>query len=244
MSGSESPDHEERIGLVGCVKTKLDHAAPAKDLYTSRLFRGRRAFVERSCARWFILSAKHGLVDPDAVLEPYDVTLDSATAAERRAWSDRVLVEIRERLGSLDGLTFEAHAGSNYLDFGVVEGMRASGARVMRPTEGLGLFEQQAFYSSGRSRDAKRARRVSPTGGTGGKYAPLAEYLKGQVTGVDLDFDAIGALVGGLPTSARRHRAWWANDATHPQARAWLEAGWRVAAVDLEGSHVRFEPGD
>jgi hypothetical protein len=236
----------ERIGLVGCVKTKLDHAAPAKDLYTSPLFRGRRAFVERSCARWFILSAKHGLVDPDTVLEPYDVTLDSATPSERRAWSDRVLVEIRDCLGFLDGLTFEAHAGSNYLDFGVVEGMRASGARVVRPAEGLGLFEQQAFYSSSRSRDSKPASgRVSPSRAEGGKYAPLAEFLKGRKTEqVDVDFDVIDTLVGGLPTSARRHRAWWANDATHSQARGWLEAGWRVAAVDLEGLRVRFEPGD
>lgn len=233
----------ERIGLVGCVKTKLDHAAPARELYSSPLFRGRRAYVERSCERWFILSAKHGLVEPHAVVEPYDVTLDSATPAERRAWSANVLVAIQERVGALDEVTFEAHAGSNYLDSGLVEGLRASGAHVVRPAEGLGLFEQQVFYSSNTPRDpTPSSGRVPPARGEAGKYAPITEFLRGWGTElVDVDFDRIGALVGGLPASARRHRAWWANDATHSQARGWLEAGWRVASVNLEASRVRFE---
>jgi hypothetical protein len=64
-----------RVGLVGCVKSKQSQAAPARELYVSPLFRGRRAWVERTCDRWFILSAKHGLVEPDRVLAPYDEIL-------------------------------------------------------------------------------------------------------------------------------------------------------------------------
>jgi hypothetical protein len=41
------------------VKKKEDHELPARDLYVSPLFRGRREYVERSCDRWFILSALH-----------------------------------------------------------------------------------------------------------------------------------------------------------------------------------------
>jgi len=52
----------------------------AKDLYVSTLFFGRRSFVERSCGQWWILSAEHGLVHPDEVLGPYDVTLKDASA--------------------------------------------------------------------------------------------------------------------------------------------------------------------
>ena len=56
-----------RVGLVGCVKKKGSSPAPAGDLYISPLFIGRRRFVEASCDRWFILSALHGLLDPDQV---------------------------------------------------------------------------------------------------------------------------------------------------------------------------------
>jgi hypothetical protein len=48
--------------LVSCVKDKLDHPAPAKDLYTSDLFRKARGYAERVGVPWFILSSEHGLV--------------------------------------------------------------------------------------------------------------------------------------------------------------------------------------
>jgi hypothetical protein len=56
-------------------------AAPAGDLYVSSLFMGRRRFVEASCDRWFILSALHGGVDPDEVIEPYDESLVASRTA-------------------------------------------------------------------------------------------------------------------------------------------------------------------
>jgi hypothetical protein len=92
-----------RIGLVGCVKGKGPTAAPAGELYTSPLFVGRRRFVEGSCDRWFILSALHGLIDPNEVIEPYDASLVSAGVAERRAWAERVLASLDETLGDVTG---------------------------------------------------------------------------------------------------------------------------------------------
>jgi hypothetical protein len=44
------------VVLVGCVKTKLSHAAAARDLYISPLFRKQRAYAEGSGSPWFILS--------------------------------------------------------------------------------------------------------------------------------------------------------------------------------------------
>lgn len=72
------------------------------------------------------------------------------------------------------------------------------------------------------------------------KYAPLRDYLAGQPPTIDaltLTFAQIEALIGGpLPVTAQtrqfwvnRRRAWDASS----QARAWHDAGWRVAAVSL-----------
>jgi hypothetical protein len=141
-----------RVGLVGCVKQKLHHPATAADLYVSPLFRGRLRYVERTCERWFILSALHGLVRPDALLEPYDVTLNDASQAQRRAWADMVLRQLDAELESCAELTFEIHAGANYADFGLVAGLRARDATVVRPTSGLSMGRQLAFYA-----DADRA---------------------------------------------------------------------------------------
>jgi hypothetical protein len=153
MSSSPSPaplsPDGRKIGLVGCVKTKLDQSAPARDLYTSPLFRGRRAWVEQTCSRWFVLSALHGLVDPERVIEPYDVTLGAASIAQRQAWSAKVLDQLEKRLGSLSGLVFEIHAGADYTDFGLIDGLRKRGATVELPVAGLKMGEQLSTYQNG-----------------------------------------------------------------------------------------------
>ncbi len=138
-----------RIGLVGCVKSKLSYPAPAKDLYTSPLFRGARCAVERSCDRWFVLSALHALVEPDRVIDPYEYTLATASPLERTEWSSRVLKDLEESLGAdLSRHTLEAHAGRAYLGFGLVEGLTVRGARVELPVDGLGLGKRLAFYKA------------------------------------------------------------------------------------------------
>ena len=150
-----------RIGLVGCVKKKLDRAAPAADLYISRLFRGRRAYVGRTCESWFILSALYGLVRPDDLLEPYNVALSSASRAERCAWAASVLSQLDVELGSCAGLTFEIHAGANYVEYGLVEGLMARGAMVEWPCAGLSMGQQLAFYAEPHA-TATAARTTAP----------------------------------------------------------------------------------
>lgn len=135
-----------RIGLVGCVKTKRVCAAAAKDLYISPLFKGRRQFVERSCDRWFILSALHGLVPPEQILEPYDETLVATPRGHRRLWAERVLHQIDDVLGNIHGDQFELHAGADYLAFGIEGGLTARGATVDNPVRGLSQGQQLAFY--------------------------------------------------------------------------------------------------
>jgi hypothetical protein len=141
-----SPVVRRRIALVGCVKQKLEHPAPARDLYTSDLFRKRVAHAAATCGSWLILSAKHGLVDPDRVLAPYDLETKRLPAVERCAWSSRVLQKLLGRFGSLEGLTFEVHAGREYWDYGLATGLRAVGAKFENPLEGLSIGQQKSWY--------------------------------------------------------------------------------------------------
>jgi hypothetical protein len=79
---------------------KLDHAAPARELYCSPLFRAARAYVEQKYGpdRWLILSARYGLLEPDRVIEPYDVTLHRFSAVQRRVWAERVASALSARI--------------------------------------------------------------------------------------------------------------------------------------------------
>jgi len=132
------------IALISCVKSKLDHPAPAAELYTSALFKRQREWAIARCGSWFILSAKHGLLRPNHVVAPYELTLKRAPAVERRAWSLRVLDQLRSQLHTLDGRYFEIYAGKDYCDDGLVDGLRYAGATVVLPWNGQSLGQRIA----------------------------------------------------------------------------------------------------
>lgn len=75
------------------------------------------------------------------------------------------------------------------------------------------------------------------------KYNELRDLLRGQARGTQYTFAELAAVVpGGLPPSAYRYEAWWANDdRTHVQCRAWGDAGF-TAHPDLDRQVVEFRP--
>jgi len=69
--------------ITSCSKEKLDHPAPAKDLYVGTLFRLVRQYAERNQYDLRIISAKYGLVTPDQKLEPYDLQIQNTGDVDR-----------------------------------------------------------------------------------------------------------------------------------------------------------------
>lgn len=214
-------------------------------MYTSTLFRGRMRAVEASCDTWFVLSAKHGLLDPHEIIEPYDVALKDLSPAAQRAWSAAVLDSLHLRLSDLRGRAFEIHAGSAYRDNGLVSGLENAGATVEIPTEGLTIGQQLAFYGKGTRWPAVE----DPTGVLGRPttgYGRIGEFLHASgEESVTLSFTSVEEALGrALPASARKYPPWWANTDQSPQGRGWLGYGWRVGRVQLESGVVRFDRMD
>jgi hypothetical protein len=75
------------------------------------------------------------------------------------------------------------------------------------------------------------------------KYEPLRGFLA-QAEGdeVPMRFDEIEQVLGfALPSSARRHPAWWSNHhGTNVAVNAWRGAGFRTARVDIGDERLVF----
>lgn len=126
--------------LISCVKTKLDRPAKAKYLYMSSLFRMGYGYAKSlKPDNIFILSAKHGLISDKEVIKPYNVTLNNMKAADRRKWSERVLVELG-RKADLQNDLFVFLAGIKYREY-LLPHVR----NHQIPMEGMDLFEQLAW---------------------------------------------------------------------------------------------------
>jgi cytoplasmic iron level regulating protein YaaA (DUF328/UPF0246 family) len=102
------------VVLLSCVKSKRAQRCRAGDMYTSPLFQKMMAYAESlKPSRTFILSAKYGLLSPDDLIEPYELTLKKMKKPERRAWADKVLAALRQSC-DLDTDEFVFLAGVPY----------------------------------------------------------------------------------------------------------------------------------
>lgn len=134
----------DAIILVSCVKSKLPHSAPARELYTSPWFKKVRSIVEASGARWFVLSSLYGLVAPNTKIAPYDHTLNNLGVAERRAWAKRVIEKLMPEIAGQRRVVI--FAGHRYREF-LTEPLRRHGITVVVPMAHLARGEQLSWLS-------------------------------------------------------------------------------------------------
>ena len=69
-------------------------------------------------------------------------------------------------------------------------------------------------------------------------WSLLTTYLGRIPDSVTLTLPELAVIVGGLPLSAYKHRAWWSGDRTH--VNSWKSAGFTTSNLQM-GSQVTFE---
>jgi hypothetical protein len=142
---SRRPPAEVDVVIVGCVSSKQAGPAPAKDLYVSPLWEKRRRYAESSGRPWVIFSAEHGILEPDQVIDYYDVALKNLPIQTRRSKGEQATDQLEELFGPLRGKTFEIHAGAAYVD--ALRGpLKRSGASLKTPLNGLSIGYQLQWY--------------------------------------------------------------------------------------------------
>ena len=128
-----------RIALVSCVKTKRNSTVAAKDMYISQLFVGMRRYAEQNSDAWFILSAEHGVLQPDQVIAPYERTIKTMSKLDRMAWNERVQNKLQELLPT--SAVTVVLAGVRYRE-GVVPFLNSNGFKIEIPMEGKKFGQQ------------------------------------------------------------------------------------------------------
>jgi hypothetical protein len=219
------PVPSSRVVLVSCTLRKLGRPAPARDLYRGTVFDKAREYAEDAGLRWFVVSAKYGLLDPDDVVGPYDLRLEDREARYREVWGRFVAAQLAERM-PLSGATVEAHASRSYVE-PLREPLERAGATLVTPLEGLRQGERLSWYGHrsatasvratlGATRDAlaDRSRALSPaalraTGPEGletpGLYAWWVDEQGAGQLSVGLGHDvAAGLIYLGQAGAARR----------------------------------------
>ncbi|WP_423709330.1 DUF6884 domain-containing protein [Undibacterium sp. WLX3042] len=105
---------KNKIILISCVSQKLEQSEKVQNLYISTLFRYNLKYARSLKPNGiYVLSAKHGLLNLDQEIEPYEQTLNTMRFSEIKEWARLVLQQLSE-IASLDEDEFIFLAGNKY----------------------------------------------------------------------------------------------------------------------------------
>ena len=101
-----------------CCCSPRPASSPTRPATAAELFRGpgfvrARELAATSGTPWFVLSAKHGLLEPADVVGPFDLQLGERSSAYRSAWGEWVVAQLGERV-PLEGAVVEVHGGVDF----------------------------------------------------------------------------------------------------------------------------------
>ena len=102
-----------RVVLIGSSGATAAGPVRVADLFRSAGFVRAREHAMRSGMSWFVLSAKHGLLEADDVVAPYYLELGDSSTTYRSAWGEWVAAQLGERV-QLSGVTVEVHGGVDF----------------------------------------------------------------------------------------------------------------------------------
>lgn len=142
MNLPEIQSSSNTVCLVSCTSRKSDHPAKAEFIYKSPLFSSARSYAEKRASQWFILSAKHGLLSPDDVIEPYNESLLNKSDSQRQEWAERAHQALFARIPAGGRVIFLA--GSAYRSY-LAPMLEAEGRETAAPMSALGIGSQVAW---------------------------------------------------------------------------------------------------
>lgn len=143
----ESLEHPPIIGLVGCGKAKRHGTWPAAQLYTGSLFSLSRRFAIYKCDEHYVLSAKHGLIRPDKVIEAYNYSLYDLKLSQRDVWALGVSSRLQTLFPADMQIDFMILAGEGYIA-PLRDAFRKKSDlawNLVNPLDGLSLFGRMAW---------------------------------------------------------------------------------------------------
>ena len=132
-----------KIALISCTKLKQSYPCEAQEMYLlSQLFKKASYYIkQQNYDKWFILSAKYGLLNPNDIIEPYDLTLSNMKSEDIKKWSEKIFNQLV--IYNIDEIDF--YTGEKYRKY-LISLLKEKNIICNIPLKGLGIGQQLKFY--------------------------------------------------------------------------------------------------
>jgi hypothetical protein len=131
------------IVVVGCTKTKKAYRCKASEMYSeSTLFQKTIRYINSYYyLPYVILSAKYGIITPETVIDPYDVSITGVS--KNTEDYNKILWDVAAKLGDYDKII--ALCGSPYVN---TISKVCVGKVIVEPMKGMGIGQRLQFLDS------------------------------------------------------------------------------------------------
>lgn len=141
----------EVLGVVQASPTLAQKHAPADEAYATEFFRLKREFTRTAHDDWLVLSATHGLLEPDERVASDEVTFEEMQPAAQARWALDVVAELatvvrRNEYDEVAVLASRSVRNTLTERGGLRDRILAAGATVSEPLAGLGGEEHQQAW--------------------------------------------------------------------------------------------------
>ena len=137
-----------KLGLLSCTKLKQNYSCPAKKMYApSPLFSKAYAYASKNYDQIGILSAKYGLLLPDEIIEPYELSLKTMKKKQKHVWATRVNTQLETKLDMNSIRRVYIHAGKDYREH-IIPHFQQRDIEIVIPLEGLSFGRQLKWYNN------------------------------------------------------------------------------------------------
>ncbi|WP_070120569.1 DUF6884 domain-containing protein [Bacillus marinisedimentorum] len=135
----------KRVGLLATARKKQNRPAPVHSFYTSTLFQKSIAYAAQYYDTLYFYNAKDGLLFPDTIMQPYDVSIRSLSSGQKLEWADRIVKQLSRHEPAGECSVF-LHGGKVYRDY-LEPALQKAGFSFEVPLQGLGIGRQLSWYS-------------------------------------------------------------------------------------------------
>ena len=150
------------IAIIQCVSGKKDEKLPARELYDTDFFDKMRSYAESAADRYWILSAEHGLIEPDDEIEPYDTDARELSDDEKAKLQNQIGAKLHQDDGVFWNGRLEIVVSEPYRElleraFGATAPLTPSrmpdNCQIAYPCEGMGIGEKKAWLKEAAQQD-------------------------------------------------------------------------------------------
>lgn len=131
------------VAIIPCTNQKSDTPGPAREVWVGNHFQLVLAHAEMFYDEVYVMSYKYGLIKPDFEIEPYDIDIRTAKAADRLKWWFLMKGHIKT-LCDTDPLLVGLYTGNVERGRIMTEFVRNGVRQVILPFEGLKVGDRMA----------------------------------------------------------------------------------------------------